>query len=496
MTDTMNTSCHSDRLGCEERLRAINPNLNMVVSVSPVQQSELELRKDKKNGDLTNLLSDEHLQFIYARLFVRHWVRHVDRVQCYANYAVFSYRTIEYCNPAYPRNGHELQSVMGRINIPQVPRVPLKSASEVHLDPLREVKTWNLAIDAAKPATTSLSMTASKRKLKIRKAVLRILIEAPNIHQDIDVGRVIAPHVSPAALHGLYLGATGLYETFSRSELTDIHSQHGKTFRAMNGRCSEASRNTSWSQKSLDLQACDQIREKRAVREIVKVVESEEEILRDLKRTEYRWNQLTRVTKTQLKAISSQAKPKLTTPVWDKLPTEESVKFPDIARLLGQQGDNQMLIFSGTDYGLGDIMDIIKIPPSFAITAKKLHDITFTKKLLKTRQALLASGELYKGGDFNKPGNKRLNIKDLLPKKFKFRDKDQHSVLHVSPLPKNLQDHLKPSKKGKRTKQEDLEQLLSYENLQLLYSRFISATRGGKPETEGKHLMWAKTTDA
>ena len=50
-----------------------------------------------------------------------------------ANHVVFSYRTIEYYKSAYPRNGHKLQCVMGRITILQVPRVPLKSASE---DPL------------------------------------------------------------------------------------------------------------------------------------------------------------------------------------------------------------------------------------------------------------------------------------------------------------------------------------------------------------------------
>jgi hypothetical protein len=129
--------------------------------------------------------------------------------------------------------------------------------------------------------------------LRSLQAVLKTLLEAPNIHQDIDVDRVretafsqsnftdqecsvvadlanklrpyipkrvrredgigwkeptphvslraplvviantvlrstgycnftrrVAPHVSPAALHGLHLGATGLYETFSQFEIT------------------------------------------------------------------------------------------------------------------------------------------------------------------------------------------------------------------------------------------------------------------------------------
>jgi len=173
--------------------------------------------------------------------------------------------------------------------------------------------------------------------------------------------------------------------------------------------------------EQLDRQAYDRLREKRTVvRGIAKEVEPEEEKLRALKRTEYQCNQLTRVTKTLLEATSSQAKPNRTNPTWDKLPTEESVKFLDITGLVGHQGEDRMIAFSGTDYGLvtmsetvpltlgrahghftgfqesvgpsmsqRDVLDIIKIPQSFTITARQLQDVTFTRRLLKTRQALM-----------------------------------------------------------------------------------------------------------
>ncbi|KAI8363173.1 hypothetical protein B0O80DRAFT_492326 [Mortierella sp. GBAus27b] len=85
------------------------------------------------------------------------------------------------------------------------------------------------------------------------------------------------------------------------------------------------------------------------------------------------------------------------------------------------------------------------------------------------------------------------DIRRLLPYGFKPRDETVLPELQVAPLPSNLQDHIAANME-KKTRKDDITNLLSFGHLKSMYARFLSSSQKGLTASN-EHLVWHKTED-
>ncbi|KAF9940436.1 hypothetical protein BGZ65_006993, partial [Modicella reniformis] len=108
----------------------------------------------------------------------------------------------------------------------------------------------------------------------------------------------------------------------------------------------------------------------------------------------------------------------------------------------------------------------------------------------------IAAGTVYEDTEWSTP-REPLDLRDLLPDNFEFRDTTVEPVIDVAPIPNNLQDALEEilKKKADGSEDSDIGYLLSLQHIQILHSRLLGS-HNQQEANDAKHFLWARCADA